>query len=102
MSLAAHDLEEGGRLKRTKGQGPLSPAQQMPAEDFFLTSHGTPEATLALLKPEQAREVNHLRVLKVMTDCSHPSSMQTPHAVGNGDTLLPRKMTKGADEGKST
>ena len=29
---------------------------------------------LALLKPEQAKEVNHVSVLKVMTDCttSHP------------------------------
>lgn len=95
-------LGEGRQSEKNKGSRTLSPAQQMPAEVFFLTSRGTPEATLALLKPQQAREVNHLRVLKVMTDCSHSSSMQTPHAVSNGDTFLPRKMPKGADEGKST
>lgn len=39
-----NDWEEGGRVQKTKGQGPLSLAQQMPAEGFFLKSCRPPKA----------------------------------------------------------
>lgn len=88
LANAVNNWEEGGRVKRTKGQGLPSPVHQMPAEDFFLTSCETPKAITGSPKTGASKEINYLRVLMVITDCSHSLTMQIPSVGGNVWTHL--------------